>query len=319
MLDKKLLFELDNNSRQSFSELGKKLRTSPQVITYRINRLKQEGIITSFLTALSTLSMGLPVIVKLYVQLSGITKSKEDEIFVYLLSNDHVNWICKTVGEFDLFTAVMVKDVQTFAEFKRNFFNSFGNFISQYEISFMDKAYTLPRNYLLNKKPVEIKSHLIHAHVANAIDKDDKAILRLIANDSRINVIDIAKSLNKNIKTIMVKLRNLENSGTIQGYRINIDRKKLNIRYYKVFMKIRSFEIQQYQRFINFCLAQPYLIHLIECIGKYEIELEMEMPGSEEMHALIKEMRNLYPNMIENISLTEIIEEIKLTWLPKSY
>ena len=43
--DKKLLYLLDLNSRESESTLAKKLKTSKQVINYRIKRLSSEGII----------------------------------------------------------------------------------------------------------------------------------------------------------------------------------------------------------------------------------------------------------------------------------
>ena len=117
----------------------------------------------------------------------------------------------------------------------------------------------------------------------------------------------------------MTRLNHLEDSGAIQGYRINIDRKKLGIHYYKVFIKIRSFDIQGRKSLLTFCLAQKYLIHLIECIGKYEIELEMEMPTIDSMQSVVKDIRNQYASIIESISITEIIEEMKLTWLPKSF
>ena len=61
-VDQKLIVELDKNSRQSASTLAKKLNTSQQVVSYRMKRLVQEGIITSFVSAISSVSLGLTVV-----------------------------------------------------------------------------------------------------------------------------------------------------------------------------------------------------------------------------------------------------------------
>ncbi len=41
LLDKKILYELDINARQTSTQLSKKLKRSRNVIEYRINRLKE--------------------------------------------------------------------------------------------------------------------------------------------------------------------------------------------------------------------------------------------------------------------------------------
>ncbi|MBS3146692.1 Lrp/AsnC family transcriptional regulator, partial [Candidatus Woesearchaeota archaeon] len=43
--DKRLLYELDLDSRQSFNELGKKLSLSKSSVIYRINNMQKSGII----------------------------------------------------------------------------------------------------------------------------------------------------------------------------------------------------------------------------------------------------------------------------------
>lgn len=319
IIDKKIIYELDNNSRQPLTKLAKKLRTSQQVISYRVNKLVQEGVITAFMTVLSTLSLGLPFIVKLYVQLTGISKETEEDIFLYLIHHKDVNWLCKTMGDFDLFTAVMVKDLDAFGKFKREFFGRYGVYINRYEISFLDKAYTLPRNYLLNKKPSITEPRLIHGQITKLVTEKDRKIIRYIVDNSRMGVVELAKLTQMNVKTIIAKIKEYENTGVIQGYRINLNRKKLNLHYYKVFIKIALFNQKEYKQLFSYLLNQDYLIHLIECIGNFELELEIEMPTPEQMQTLIKNIRNQFALLIDRITVTEIIEEMKLTWLPRSF
>jgi DNA-binding Lrp family transcriptional regulator len=46
-IDKKLLYQLDLNCRQSNAQIGRIIGVSKQVIEYRINKLQSQGIISN--------------------------------------------------------------------------------------------------------------------------------------------------------------------------------------------------------------------------------------------------------------------------------
>ena len=52
LLDKKILFELDLNSRQSNQEIARKVRSSKEVVSYRIKKLEENKVIFKYLTIL---------------------------------------------------------------------------------------------------------------------------------------------------------------------------------------------------------------------------------------------------------------------------
>ena len=58
LIDKRLLFELDNNSRESISKLSKKLRVNRNVLKFIINRLIKREIIRDFVTLIRPPSLG---------------------------------------------------------------------------------------------------------------------------------------------------------------------------------------------------------------------------------------------------------------------
>ena len=43
--DRKILAELDKNSRQSLKKIGKKVRLSPEVVFHRMKKLEKSGVI----------------------------------------------------------------------------------------------------------------------------------------------------------------------------------------------------------------------------------------------------------------------------------
>ena len=317
--DRKIIFELDLNSRQPYSLLAKKIRISQQVATYRVNRLVEQGIITSFMTVISTLSIGLPLVAKMYLQFSGTTKEKEQEVYHFLVTHKNVNWVARTLGKYDLFTAVMVKDLQTFGLFKEELLTKYGSNINENEILFIEKAYTLPRNYLIHKKPELLKPLQIQHKSLFILGDVEKKILKTIVDNSRITALEIAAQMEINVKTVMSKLQFLQNKGVIQGYRININRQKLGYSYFKLLITLRTHDHQLRKELNSYCLSRDNVVHVIENIGKYELELEIEVQNSESMHQFVKEMRNLHASAIGAIETVEILEELKLSWLPSEF
>jgi len=56
--DRKILYHLDRNSRQSFSSIGKKVGLHRSNVIHRIEKLKKEGIIFNFPTYVDISKLG---------------------------------------------------------------------------------------------------------------------------------------------------------------------------------------------------------------------------------------------------------------------
>ena len=99
--DRKILYELDINSRHSNSEIAKKVGLSKQVVGFRIKRLIQEGIISSFYTVIDISKLGF-TIHKNFLRLQNLTKEKENELITFLKANQNVVWVVSCDGKYDL-------------------------------------------------------------------------------------------------------------------------------------------------------------------------------------------------------------------------
>ncbi len=59
--DRKILYQLDLNSRQSLTQIGKNVGLKKDVVSYRIKRLQDEGVIKNFWTVINTFKLGYNV------------------------------------------------------------------------------------------------------------------------------------------------------------------------------------------------------------------------------------------------------------------
>jgi len=65
--DRKILYELDLNCRQSNAQIGKKVGLGRDVVAYRINHMQEEGVIKNFWTAINTFKLGYYVF-RIYIK-----------------------------------------------------------------------------------------------------------------------------------------------------------------------------------------------------------------------------------------------------------
>ena len=56
--DRRILYELDYNSRESLTQIGKKVGLKKDVVSYRIKKLQEEGVIQCFYTVIDAYKLG---------------------------------------------------------------------------------------------------------------------------------------------------------------------------------------------------------------------------------------------------------------------
>ncbi|KQS96517.1 MULTISPECIES: Lrp/AsnC family transcriptional regulator [unclassified Rhizobium] len=62
-----------------------------------------------------------------------------------------------------------------------------------------------------------------------SLDKFDIAILRILQEDARATNVEIAERVNLSPSPCLRRIRNLEKSGVLRGYRADIDRKQVGL------------------------------------------------------------------------------------------
>ena len=87
--DRKILYELDINSRQASSEIAKKVGLSKQVVNFRIKRLIKEKLISFFYTVIDISKLGFTVH-KIFLRLQNIDSEKEKALINFLVKHHNV-------------------------------------------------------------------------------------------------------------------------------------------------------------------------------------------------------------------------------------
>jgi len=312
-LDKNILYFLDQNSRQSASKIAKKCRVHKNVANFRINRLKKRGIIRQFVAMIRPSVLGLTPF-KFYFQLQNFTEERQKEIFNFIKTIP-VYWAAKVSGRWDLIVGVLTKDVRELNIIKNKMLNFLGNDIINKTTSLLVEAPHFYRNYLVEKPNFSVK-YWIESERVEKIDKLDSQILKILADNCRTPVIEIANEVGVTVKTVISRIKNLEKKKVIYDYRISLNLDKLGLKFFKCFISLKKGNEDGIKEFIQYCINHNNIIHLIQCIGEWDLEPEFEIESSEKFQELLTEIRNKFNHLIKEIETINVLEENAYVCIP---
>jgi len=312
-LDKKILYYLDTNSRQSASKIAKKLHAHKNVINFRINRLIKRGIIRQFVAMVSPSVLGLTPH-KFYFQLQNFTEQRQKEIFDFVKTLP-TYWSAKTSGRWDLIIGVLVKNFEELNIVKNKILNFLGEDIINKTSSILIEAPHFYRNYLIEKSNLAIK-YWIKNSQTKKIDELDSKILKILSNNCRTPIIEIAKKTKVTVKTVIAHIKNLEKNKIIYDYRISLNLEKIGLKFFKCFISLKKSDSNEIKKFLQYCNNHKNIVHVIQCVGEWDLEPEFEIESQEKFQETLTEIRNKFNNIIRHIETLNILEEKTYICIP---
>jgi DNA-binding Lrp family transcriptional regulator len=313
--DRKILYELDLNSRQSFSQIGKRVGLSKQVVQYRINQLIKRGVIKYFYTMLDTAKLGYMGF-RIYLKLQDVSLQKEGEIIDYLIDNRYTWWLSSTDGKWDIDVLVWSKSVHEFEKFWTEFLLKYRRNIQDKLISIYTILYHYRRSYFLGDVPDESKVEVVSKGPEVMLDEKDLGILKVIAMNARMPSLEIGGRLKISPQMVSQRIRKMMKAGVIQGFRPMIDLNAIGYSYYKV--DINLHDISRYKELLKFAKLDPNITYVDKTIGATDFEFDAEVEDLEEFHQLIDRIRVEFGGIIRDYEFFQITNVYKIVYLPGS-
>lgn len=317
MKDRKILYQLDLNCRQSNAQIGKKVGLSKQVVDYRIKRMEEEGIITGYWAAIDTFKLGYQVF-RVYIKYKDVSSEIKNEIINYILDYDDI-WVLASIKvPINLDIVTWVKNVYKFDNFWDTVLKKYNKYFSSYNISNYTKSTDYKKSYLLEKKSIENNRKIFDIKSDGSsvkIDKLDYKILNEIVVNGRIPIQELAKKFNCSSQTIIYRIKNLEKSNIIKAFRVNIDYSKIGLNCYKLDIYLNDYSRRD--EVIKYLEKQPYLIVLNTAIGWADIEPELILENVERLFQVMEEIDKKFPSTIKKQEFWIMEKEHKFRWLPE--
>ncbi|MFH1452267.1 MAG: Lrp/AsnC family transcriptional regulator [archaeon] len=313
--DKKLLSELDLDSRQSFNNLAKKLRISKNAIIYRVNNLKKVGIIKQFHTVVDTGKLGF-IGFRIYLKLQNTDKKKEEEIIKFFKQKEIVTWVVSIEGDYNLGALILVRTIKEINDLWNELLQKYGNYLDERLLTIMTHVSYFSRAYLLDKQKNDYEITIISEPDEVKLDELDWKILQILVPNARAQIIEIAHKLKVTPKTIISRIKELERKKIIVGYKTVFDLEKIGYQYFKIHFSLHNTTKEKVMAFRTFVKNHPNIIYDDEVLGGDDFEIEVQLKGTEELRKLIENIKEKFANMIKEYKTMIYYKEHKYLLLP---
>jgi DNA-binding Lrp family transcriptional regulator len=317
-IDRKIIYELDINARIPVTQLSRKLHLSREKVNYRINNLVKKGIIRKFVTMINPTKLGYSVY-KMFFKFQNLDKEKEKQMISYLTKNDYIYWIASAQGRWDLNMTIFAKDINHFDEILSDFVSKYGKYILEQEFNTTLKIGILSKNWILEKEKAIRKLVMFGDRVENIlIDKIDVEILRILANNGRMNSTEIARKIKSTERKVIYRMKNLEKVGIILGYTTSLNLELLDMQFFKATIDWKLLSHEEKDKLIEYCKSNPNLGFFVFCVGSWPFEAEFIVKNNKQFYEIIGDIRQKFPE-IKGFETIIFPIEYKFDWMPLCY
>lgn len=312
LVDRKILSELDKDSRIPVTILSKKVGKSREAVKYRIAQLEKKGVIRGFLTAINPAKLGF-FMFKVYLKLENIPNERE-KFFEQLMKRNDIYWLGECDGAFDAVFIILSRSLLDYYEKINSLVANWKHLIISKTLGAMVDTRQYNKKFLLNGTEGEFVvfgGEVINNHV----DELDLHILNTLATNARISLVELSKKTNSTIEIVRTRIRKLEEKKIILSYRVDIDFNKLGLEFFKAIIYFRNMTKKDEESIQEWMRVHPNSVYLIRSLAPWDAEFEFVVENYQEFNQIINKLRNDFSDVIRNYEHLIMIRE---AWTPAS-
>lgn len=316
--DRRILYELDRNSRASYAELARRLRMAPETVRYRVQRLFDDGVISNFTTIVDSGKLGFENY-KVLLKLQSVTDAVVEKIVQFLIATPSVMRIMRFDGTYDLGMIVKVTHISELDALLLRFMSQFNQYVAKRSLSVNVWAKYLPRTFLSGKARKGAAGYGSAASSAPyKLDRIDETIVQLLSEDSRMSATEIAKKLPKRLSPFSVtqRIRHLERDQLVTAYSISLQYEQSGILGYKVLLYLHQLTAETAQHFAKYCQTRPNITYLVRSLGEWDFELNLEVEEPNHCREAIMDLTRVFPHLIRDYSALLITKIDRYNFYP---
>ena len=317
--DRRILLELDTDASQTLKQIARKLRTSKEVVAYRIKQLEKAGIISNFTAIYNSWKLGL-MYYMIYVKFAHITEEKKQEIVDFVRNGRNFGWMSLSEGTFDMMIGAHFPSVTDFEKYRNEFFSRFDMYFQKDAFALLTEGESYPRQYVLGGKqdkvaktsrdfPMRKVFKFTVPSEKEKLDTEDLRILKMLAENSRQPLTDMAKILGMTERVVPYRKRMLEKKGVIVGYKLFIDSRELNYTLFKCLIKLHGAGQKRFNDLLGYARQHPNVIYWEKTLGEWDIELHIEVSSPEEFYSIANDVRYKFSDVVRNFDTLLVTED----------
>lgn len=311
-IDKRILFELDIDSKRPLRKIALQVGISKERLHYRIERMVENSVIARFYPLISLGKLGYTEY-KYYIKLHNTRREAEKGIINNLCNINNSVWVASIDGYWNMTVTIIAKDSEELNSINNEISLIVGEHIFEKDVSIVTSDRIFSRNYLNPSIKKGAFPYLYKKEEVKVGDLD-KLILSVLSRDSRATISSIASKTKTSRDIVKYRIRRMEKAGVITGYRAFINLRKIGYNLYKIMLKLNN--IFKVDEIINFCKKYPSYVEYMKVIGNRDLEIEFEVENKTELRNILDDIRTEFSEYILSCDVIDISEEHKYNLFP---
>ncbi|MFA6888219.1 MAG: Lrp/AsnC family transcriptional regulator [Candidatus Woesearchaeota archaeon] len=293
--DKQILSILDMDARLHVTQIAKEVGLSREVVDYRIKQLEKNQTIEGYYTVINTSKLGL-MYCRIFLKYKNMTVEKEKQLLEYCKKSNKVIWVTLGEGKWDFSIVVLASSLKNYEMFYDDLSLKFGMFFQNPYHSIAFEIHHFKHNFLYDK--TDTKKEILNQDSKEELGSIDISLLKLISNDARISLVNLANKMKSTPKLVNYRLNKLIERKIILCFRAKINTRLLGYEYYKVFLKLESLNKQNKEKFYTYLHLHPNVIFITKPMGVYNLEFEMMVKNANELHEIMRYLRCEFSELV---------------------
>jgi Lrp/AsnC family leucine-responsive transcriptional regulator len=317
MIDKKerrVLAELDIDSRSSLSKMAKSCNMSQQLAGYKLKRLSSTGIVQGFYTLVDYSRFGQSCF-RTYMSVGYKSTSEFRRLMTSLSENPHVTEISECGGRWDVILTILAENASRFNKILKSIIAE-NPALKDFGVVTNVVTHEFSRKYL-NTRRASPDIILGGDREPLLVSKTDRLVLSELFMNPRKTAAQLSARLSMNPRTVSRSILRMQKSGIIKGFRPLIDASLLGRTHSRMLIKYGGIDPARERELVAYCRSHSSIVSVNKVLGAWDIEIDIEARPGESLRSCIMGIRESFDDIIKETDSMEIFRSHKKTLITR--
>jgi len=133
------------------------------------------------------------------------------------------------------------------------------------------------------------------------IDNKDIEIIKILEEDGRIPIMDLAKKVKLSHETVRYRMNKMIKSGIIEKFIVRINKKKLGYNMFAVIMiSTWNYTKDEWDAFFDHLMKHDNIVAVEKITGNYDLKIAFWAKDAEEMDAISQSIKTKFSKIIKD-------------------
>jgi DNA-binding Lrp family transcriptional regulator len=315
-----ILYQLELDSRRKFTKIGENAGLSQQTVSYAINTMKEDGVIQGFYPLFDYTKFGYNGYTVLF-RVNTFSVEKLQELKEMFREHPMVGWVDRLAGGWDLMVFFLSPNASQFNKEFKSLIAEYPDQLWNYRILTSVVIHDMGRKYLnASENGERLEDFIIGGDRERVeVDESSRELCRLLWEDPMASSVEMAEKLDVTPKTVIDRMRKLEEKSLIKGYRPKLGIHELGVRTHLLFVKYNNRNVDQENALRDYCKEHPNITLLMKTFGDYDAVIRMETEERDDQREVINAIRERYEEILLDYDVLEVVNQVEKRYLPESY